>query len=68
MDCELLAKVYINLIDQKEPIFQFNKIKDKDEIKIVTSKNYSKKIISASKEEIEIHKSFLNKEIKKNYY
>ena len=68
LDCELLAKVYINLIDQKEPIFQFNKIKDKDEIKIVTSKNYSKKIISASKEEIEIHKSFLNKEIKKNYY
>ena len=25
IDCELLSKVYINLIDQKEPVFQFNK-------------------------------------------
>ena len=24
LDCELLSKVYINLLDQKEPIFQFN--------------------------------------------
>ena len=25
IDCELLSKVYINLIDQKEPIFEFQK-------------------------------------------
>ena len=25
IDCELLSKVYVNLIDQKEPIFQFQK-------------------------------------------
>ena len=28
LDCELLSKVYINLLDQKEPIFQFNNTKD----------------------------------------
>ena len=29
IDCELLSKVYINLIDQKEPVFQFKKDKNK---------------------------------------
>ena len=32
IDCELLSKVYINLIEQKEPIFQFNSDENKDEI------------------------------------
>ena len=31
IDCDLLAKVYINLIDQKEPTLDFQKLDDKSE-------------------------------------
>ena len=30
LDCSLLAKVYINLIDQKEPTLDFKKIDDEE--------------------------------------
>ncbi len=68
IDCELLSKVYINLIDQKEPIFEFQK-----EIKNVEKEksnyiNYSKKILIPSKEEIKSHKEFLKKELKRNFF
>ena len=68
IDCELLAKVYINLIDQKEPIFQFKKNSEKDTKKYEHNISYSKKIIKVSKTEIESHKNFLKKELKKNFY
>ncbi len=68
LDCELLSKVYVNLLDQKEPIFQFkNEINKKskiDEEKII----YSKKIISLTKKEREEHNEFLKKDLKKNFY
>jgi len=68
IDCELLSKVYINLIDQKEPIFEFQK-----EIKNIEKEksnyiNYSKKILIPSKEEIKSHKEFLKKELKRNFF
>ncbi|MFL2887069.1 MAG: DNA polymerase III subunit epsilon [Candidatus Pelagibacter sp.] len=69
IDCELLSKVYINLIDQKEPRLNFNnftevkKIKHNQEIN-----NYSKKIITPTTEEINKHKNFLKKEFKKNFF
>ena len=69
LDCELLSKVYINLIDQKEPIFEFQKQIDQE--KIIHKKidiNYSKKIIQASDEEIYKHKKFLKENLKKNFY
>ena len=50
IDCELLAKVYINLIDQKEPIFQFQKEIIKKENKNKEEIVYSKKIIKPSKQ------------------
>ncbi len=70
VDCELLSKVYINLIDQKEPTLDFliqNKtesLKKKDDQII----NYSKKIIKLTPEEIKQHQTFLNKELKKNFF
>ena len=70
MDCDLLAKVYINLIDQKEPTLNFLKIK----IKILLSKRilqnkYFKKIIKpTSKEEISEHKEYLKNKLKKNFF
>ena len=69
VDCELLAKVYINLLDQKEPKFNFNNL---NEIKKNENNqginNYSKKIIIPSAEEIKKHKEFLKKNFKKNFF
>ena len=68
IDCELLSKVYINLIDQKEPVFQFQRISDQTkEIKNFEYK-YSKKVIKPSDTELSEHKKFLEKNLKKNYY
>ena len=69
LDCELLSKIYINLIDQKEPIFQFKKQTESRNVNLDNQKNkYSKKIIKISKEELEIHKKFLKEQLKKNFY
>ena len=68
IDCELLSKVYINLLDQKEPTLDFQnqdeKLKDLDKSKVL----YFKKIIKPTNEEIEKHKEFLKKNLKKNYF
>ena len=68
LDCELLSKVYINLIDQKEPIFQFQKDLDKTITKSNKTNNYSKIILEPTKDELEMHKEFLKKEMKRNYF
>ena len=68
IDCELLSKVYINLIGQKEPIFQFQNEIEKNNINLDTVKSYSKKVIQISKEEITQHKNFLKNNLKKNFY
>ena len=68
IDCELLSKVYINLLDQKEPIFQFEKNKEIDKIKKINNFIYSKKVIKISNEEMKAHKKFLEKELKKNFF
>ena len=69
IDCELLSKVYINLLDQKEPTFELNvdkglneKISDNFKVK------YFNKIIKPTQEELKQHEVFLKKEIKKNYF
>jgi len=69
LDCELLSKVYINLLDQKEPTFNLTneKVFNKD-AKLDLSIKYSKKVINPTAEEISLHKEFLKKEIKKNYF
>ncbi len=69
IDCELLAKVYINLLDQKEPKLNFNnsnKTQEKqNDQKII---KYSKKIILPSVDELKKHKEFLKKGFKKNFF
>ncbi len=68
IDCDLLAKVYINLIDQKEPTL--NLVED-NEMKITSSRSgleYYKKIIRPSKQELLNHNEFLKKSLKKNYF
>ena len=69
LDCTLLAKVYINLIDQREPTLDFKKI-DKEENQENNNLNtsYFKKVVLPTKDEIENHKKFLKENMKKNYF
>ena len=68
IDCDLLAKVYINLIDQKEPSLDFQNHNEKS--KKFEKKNilYFKKIIMPSSQEEKKHKDFLKKDLKKNFF
>ena len=69
LDCELLSKVYINLLDQKEPSLNF---KNQEGLKEYNNTNilgkYSKKVVVITDEEISSHKSFLKSSLKKNYF
>ena len=68
IDCDLLAKVYINLLDQKEPKLDFtsneNFIQDKSEKNIL----YFKKVVKPSDDELKKHKEYLNSYLKKNFF
>jgi DNA polymerase-3 subunit epsilon len=68
IDCELLAKLYINLIDQKEPKLNFQSEEIMENQKNNTSVNYFKKIISPTAEELKKHKEYLKNNLKKNYF
>ena len=66
LDCELLREVYINLLDAKEP--KLNLSSPGVEQNLSKNKKYHKKIVSISDEEFRLHKEFLKKELKKNFY
>ena len=68
IDCDLLSKVYINLIDQKEPTLDLDSRKDENIDPQNKSILYFKKIIKPSDEEIIKHKEYLNNNFKKNYF
>ena len=69
IDCELLTKVYINLIDQKEPSLNFvSTDQENNNIVFKPTNKYSKKIIKPSEEELSLHKNFLKEFLKKNYF
>jgi len=68
VDCDLLAKVYINLIDQKEPTLNFQAHDLENNLKKNKNVNYFKKVIKPSAEEIEKHSNFLKTNLKKNYF
>ena len=68
IDCDLLAKVYINLLDQKEPTLQFQN-NDKENTKNLNEKVlYFKKVIHPTEKEIEMHKKYLKQNLKKNFF
>ena len=68
IDCDLLSKVYINLIDQKEPTLDF-KNKEEEVSKLNTGKViYSTKVIKPSPEELKNHQIYLKTSLKKNFY
>ena len=68
VDCELLAKVYINLIDQKEPTLNFDNAKEKNFKNKNVSSDYFKKIVKPTSEELKLHKEYVKKNLKNNYF
>ncbi len=68
IDCELLSKVYINLIDQKEPKLNFQikeAINKQNSLKEIL---YYKKIVELKAEEKKNHENYLKSELKKNFF
>jgi DNA polymerase III subunit epsilon len=69
IDCDLLSKVYINLLDQKEPTLNLeNRENEKLETNTEKNNSYFKKIVKPSSEEIKLHKNYLKVNLKKNYF
>ena len=69
IDCDLLAKVYINLLDQKEPTLNFQN-QENINLKINPKeiKKYSKKVITPSEKELQQHEDYLKSSLKKNFF
>ena len=68
VDCDLLAKVYINLIDQKEPLLNFQNQEDQINDEKNLDVPYCKKIVKPTNVEIENHRKYLKNNLKKNFY
>ena len=68
IDCDLLLKVYINLIDKKEPTLNF--YNETNDNKQINNKNvlYFKKVIKPSEEEKSKHDKYLKTNLKKNFF
>ena len=67
IDCDLLAKVYINLIDQKEPTLDFRQNLEIEENQNLKTE-YFKKVILPTDQEIEKHRKYLKENLKKNFF
>ena len=67
-DCDLLTKVYINLVDQREPTLDFKANNENKTEKINVQKSYFKKIVYPSNEEIKLHGEYLKNKIKRNFF
>jgi|TARA_B110000259_G_C13986171_1_gene390546 DNA polymerase-3 subunit epsilon len=69
IDCDLLAKVYINLLDQKEPTLNFQ---NQDNEKIITNSGqpnrYYKGVVKPTEDELKLHKNYLKENLKKNFF
>ena len=68
IDCDLLAKVYINLIDQKEPSLDFSDEESFNVLKSDSKISYYKKVIKPTLEELSKHNDYLKIHLKKNYF
>ena len=68
IDCDLLSKVYINLIDQKEPKLNFsNETSDNNQM-LKTNISYFKKVIKPTDEEKRNHEQYLKTNLRKNFF
>ncbi len=64
-----MSKVYINLIDQKEPTLDFNSNNTENSNQNISNKIlYYKKVIKPSIEQLKLHSEYLKKTLKKNFF
>tara|TARA_B110001452_G_C15184858_1_gene411528 strand:- start:524 stop:1186 length:663 start_codon:yes stop_codon:yes gene_type:complete len=68
IDCDLLAKVYINLLEQKEPKLDFRNQDEKSNNMHNSDTPYFKKIVKPSEEELKKHKDYVKTNLKKNFF
>ena len=68
IDCDLLSKVYVNLIDQKEPTLNFNIETIDNKYQKNNKVLYFKKIIKPSDKEKFNHSQYLKTNLKKNFF
>ena len=69
IDCDLLAKVYINLLDQKEPTLNFqDQDNEKKLMNLNQSNQYYKQIVKPTIDEIKLHRDYLKRSLKKNFF
>jgi len=68
IDCDLLAKVYINLIDQKEPTLNFENKENEINENISSNLVYYKKIVKPTSDELKNHNEYLKNNLKKNFF
>ena len=68
IDCDLLSKVYINLIDQKEPKLNFsNETGDNNQV-LKKNISYLKKVVKPTEEEKKNHEQYLKTNLRKNFF
>ena len=68
IDCDLLSKVYINLIDQKEPKLNLSNERYESNLEVDTNVLYYKSVVKITDEEKKEHKKYLNNYLKKNFF
>ena len=68
IDCDLLAKIYINITDQKEPTLNFQSQNNNLDQNINLNNAYYKKIIKITETELNKHKEYLKNNLKKNFF
>jgi DNA polymerase-3 subunit epsilon len=68
IDCDLLSKVYINLIDQKEPTLNFQENSQQPQKTDHENFSYYKRIIKPTEVELNKHKEYLKQNLKKNFF
>ena len=68
IDCDLLSKVYVNLLDQKEPKLQFENNTKESSIQEKKEILYFKKIIYPTEVEAINHQKYLKQNLKKNFF
>ena len=68
IDCDLLSKVYINLVDQKEPKLNFSNERNENNFKVDTNTLYYKNVVKITDKEKKEHKEYLKNSLKKNFF
>ena len=68
IDCDLLYKVYVNLIDQKEPTLNFRNLESQIESNEKEKVLYYKKVVNPTDQELKNHDKFLKSNLKKNFF